>query len=152
MKLELVKYKCSNCAHEFESPALCDNAYGEFLLWSRGGSSAYLNAFKDKTYKEVDGILLNHPKTSTLNPVERAKMLQRIYGGLACDRDNNNLQFEIGAFPPCPTCGDQKMTSWEFQYPPKIVDVSLSLVTHIHWSGLSNSEKIKLTDISISAL
>lgn len=146
MKLELVRYKCANCATIFEAPALGESAYGEFLLWSRSGEVAYLNAFVDSSYKQIDNLLSSHPKTAGLQPLERAKVLRRIYGGLACDFDDTNSVFELDAHPPCPSCGSQLVASWEFKNPPEIVDVPVQPVTHIRWSLLTDCEKLKLLD------
>ncbi|WP_061539176.1 hypothetical protein [Collimonas fungivorans] len=152
MKLELIKYTCARCATSFDAPALGEDAYGEFLLRSKNGEMAYLNAFMDLTYKEVDNLLSSHPKASVLQPLERAKILRRIYGGLACDLDSEMSPFEIDALPLCPSCGSQQMASWEFKNPPEILDVPVSAVTHNCWSMLSDSEKLKLLDARLAIL
>jgi hypothetical protein len=146
MKLELAKYECKGCAAEFEAPSLAENAYGEFLLRSKHGVMAYLNAFLDTTYKEVDNILSFVAGTANLPPLARAKVLRSIYGGLACDFDENNSPFEIDAYPPCPVCGGQEIVSWEFRNRPHVLEMSVPSVTHNRWNMLSTAEKIELTN------
>jgi len=152
MKLELVKYTCANCATSFDAPALREGAYGEFLLWSKNGKIAYLNAFVDPTYKQVDNLLSSHPKTAGLQPLERAKVLRHIYGGLTCDLDDENSPFEIDAYPSCLSCGSQHIASWEFKNPPEILDVPVQPVTHNRWSRLSDAEKLKLLNARLAIL
>jgi hypothetical protein len=144
MKLELVKYTCANCASSFDAPALGEGVYGEFLLSSKNGQVAYLNVFADSTYEQLSNMLSSHLKTAALQPLERAKILRCMYGGLTCDFDDENSPFEIDAHPPCTCCRSQHMTSWEFKNPPEIVDVPIQPVTHHRWSMLSNSEKLEL--------
>lgn len=146
MKTELVTYACASCANVFDASSLGEGAYGEFLLWSKSGQVAYLNAFEDSTYKEVSNFLERNPKTHGLQPLEKAKILRHIYGGVACDPDENGLPFEIDALPPCQKCGFQKMLSWTFKNPPEIVEVPIPSVTHIRWNSLIASEKKDLVE------
>jgi hypothetical protein len=90
MKIELFKCICVN-GHIFSAPSLGEVAYGEFLLWSKNGEVAYLNAFKDPTYKAMENALQALPELSSLRPRARAELLQRIYGPTACDPDHNAL-------------------------------------------------------------
>ncbi|WP_157655185.1 hypothetical protein [Burkholderia ubonensis] len=152
MMLEIVKCKCSNCGHDFTAPSLGEGTYGEFLLWSESGVIAYLNAFEDATFKEVDNLLALHPKTSVLTPVERAKILRRVYGGLACDRDNNDSVFVICSEPPCPSCGSQTTVSWESMRPIEVQDVKLESLTHDRWNALSVSEKMALVSCALDLI
>lgn len=146
MKIELITYTCANCANVFDAPSLGEGTYGEFLLWSKGGRVAHLNAFEDLSYKEVSNFLEKSPKAHGMQPLERAKILRHIYGGLACDSDEKGFPFEVDAFPPCPKCGSQKMSSWTFKNPPEIVEMSIPSVTHIRWDALNDSEKQDLVE------
>lgn len=148
MKTELVTYTCANCANVFDAPSLGEGTYGEFLLWSKSGHIAHLNAFEDSSYKEVSNFLEQSPKVHRLQPLEKAKVLRHVYGGVACDPDVNGLPFVIDAMPPCPKCGDQQMSSWTFRNPPEIVDVPIPSVTHIRWNALIDSEKQNLVEIA----
>jgi len=150
MKLELARYKCSTCANIYTAPSLGESAYGEFLLWSESGSVAYLNALEDPTFKEVDSLLLLHPKASMLPPLERAKVLRKIYGRLACDVDEHGVPFSIDASPPCPSCGGQQLESWELTNPAEVVDISVKEVTHVHWYALSIEEKYEQLSMNAS--
>lgn len=142
MKLELVKYKCANCAHTFEAPQIGSNSYGEFLLHSRSGTVRYLNALQDSTYGEIDNLLAKHEKTTNLSAYERAQILRHIYGEIACDRDSDENPFSLESHIPCPICGSQKMETWEFEDPPKLVEIHFDHVTHIDWNKLSESTKL----------
>jgi hypothetical protein len=141
MKLELVRYKCSTCANVYTAPSLGEGAYGEFLLWSASGSVAYLNAFEDLTFKEVENLLLLHPKASLMSPLDRAKVLRKIYGSLACDVDEHGSTYSIDAPPPCPSCGSQQPASWEPTNPIEVVDILVKVVTHVRWHALTTEEK-----------
>ncbi|WP_431822661.1 hypothetical protein [Burkholderia sp. F1] len=152
MKLELMKCKCSACGNDFLAPSLGDGAYGEFLLWSENGKVVYLNAFEDQTFKEVDNLLCLHSKTSALDSLDRAKILHKIYGKLACDRDESGSIFSIEASPPCPVCGSQAIASWESINPAEVVDLELSNVTHFYWNSLTFDEKGKMVDMELSGL
>jgi hypothetical protein len=143
MKLRLLKYLCSRCACAFDAPALPEGAYGEFLLWSRNGQIAYLNALKDPTFKEVSHLLALSPVVQEAPSIERAAILHRIYGRMACDKDTQGAPFEIDMPPPCPACGGTEPSSWEFKEPVQIVEVDAQPVTHRLWSSLSHSEKEK---------
>jgi hypothetical protein len=142
MKLELIEYTCASCEFTFEAAGLGENAYGEFLLRSKRGKLAYLNAIRDPTYKEVDGLLARLPSISRLSPIGRAKILRRVYGVVACDRDDDGSPFEIDAFPICPICRSSAISSWRFKSPPAFVDVEVPPVTHVEWGGLSEVTKV----------
>jgi hypothetical protein len=142
MKLELIEYTCASCEFTFEAPGLSESAYGELLLRSARGRMAYLNAIRDPTYKEVDGLLAQLPGTSALSPIDRANILRRVYGPVACDRDDDGAPFEIGAFPVCPSCRSNAISSWRFKSPPAFVDIEVPPVTHVEWVGLSEADKV----------
>jgi hypothetical protein len=143
MKLPLAKYRCARCDHAFDAPALPEGAYGEFLLWSKNGNSAYLNAFEDPTLKEVDNLLAACNQAKQWTPLERSKVLHHAFGHVACDPDDQGASFEIDAYPPCPQCGGPEIASWEFKDPIKIVEISVLAVTHHRWAKLSEDEKRK---------
>lgn len=141
MKLQLIRYICADCDTSFESPGSSENSYGEFILRSRSGEIAYLNALVDKTYDEVDEIISAlSPGTP---PFARVQRLQLVYGAAACDRDSRGFPFVIGAKPPCPKCSSQQMASWTFLGPEKQVEIEVPAVAHLLWSSLSNDQKIR---------
>lgn len=150
MKLELVKYKCASCTSTFEAPEIGSDSYGEFLLRSPSGAVVYLDALRDKTYEEVDQLLAVHEKTGGLSAFDRAQVLRRVYGEIACDKDDDGSPFVLGAHPACPICGSQEMASWEFKEPPELVDVTIERVTHSGWNNLPRSEKLSLLEQSLS--
>lgn len=149
MKTELVSYSCANCANVFDAPSLGEGTYGEFLLWSRSGRVALLNAFEDSTYKEASNFLEKTPKIHGLQPLEKAKILRHIYGGVVCDPDEKGMPFEIDALPPCEKCGSQKMSSWIFKNPPEIVEVTIPSVAHTRWNTLTDAEKQSFIDAGV---
>jgi hypothetical protein len=150
MKLELVKYKCASCGSTFDAPEIGSDSYGEFLLRSSSGSVTYLDAFQDKTYEDVDQLLAAYAKTGGLSAFDRAQVLRRVYGEIACDKDGDGNPFVLGAHPVCPVCGNQEMASWEFKEPLELVDVAIEPVTHNRWNSLSRDEKLRLVEQSLS--
>src|SRR5689334_16531601 len=105
MHLALATFTCAACAGAFDAPALPDCAYGEFLLWSRNGNSAYLNALEYPTFMEFSSLLAQHPAMQGATASFHADVLHKVYGRLACDMDSQGASFDIGAYPRCPTCG-----------------------------------------------
>ena len=150
MKLELVKYKCASCASTFEGPEIGSDSYGEFLLRSSSGAVVYLDALQDKSYEEVDQLLAAHEKTGGLSAFDRAQVLRRVYGEIACDKDDDGNPLVLGAHPTCPVCGSQEMASWEFKEPPELVDVALEPLTHNWCNSLSGNERLILIEQSLS--
>ena len=149
MKLELVKYKCARCTSMFESPEIASDSYCEFLLRSPSGAVVYLDAHLDKTYEEVDQLLAAHKRTGSLSGFERAQVLRRVYGEIACDKDADGNPYTLAAHPVCPVCGSQEMASWEFKEPPEFADVPLDFVAHNVWNSLSGGDKLKLLEGSL---
>lgn len=149
MKLQLVMYTCASCRSVFDAPALPNGAYGEFLLWSRHGELAYLNAFVDTSLKEVDNFLSHSSPLKNRSPLDRSKILHRVYGRVACDVDERGAPFEINAYPPCPSCGNSIAASWELKDPPRLVAIVVPPVTHRRWSSLSDSQKEEWLNIEL---
>jgi hypothetical protein len=150
MKLVLVKCKCARCGHIFDARALPDGAYGEFLLWSKNGGLAYLNAFEDPTLKEVDNILACCGPAVSWTPLERSAVLHRIFGRIACDPDDEGAPFEVNAFPACPACGGWDVASWEFKDPAGFVEMNPPVVTHHSWATLSENAKREKVRVEVS--
>lgn len=140
MKFEIYQYVCAN-GHTFSAPSLGDGAYGEFLLWSSNGQMVYLNAFEDPTFKATEAALQRLPSASSLQPVARTRILQTIYGPAVCDPDEHGSPFRMDQMCPCPTCGTQRMSSWEPKKPAEVVDIAVKPVTHASWAELSDSER-----------
>ena len=91
------------------APELPFTSYGGFLLRDEiGTSTAYLNGLSDPTYSEVGALLKKLPLTERLNANQRADVLQRVYGEVACDPDADpdpdadGNPFIIGQHPKCP--------------------------------------------------
>ncbi|WP_306353629.1 hypothetical protein [Flavobacterium sp. '19STA2R22 D10 B1'] len=151
MKLGLATYQCADCLHTFDAP-LFREAYGEFLLWSKQGNVAYLNAIEDVVYKEVEDLLWTHPKTLGMSSLNCSNLLQKIYGSLTCDRDQVGNSFEIGTHPPCPLCKSQNMDAWDFKTPSEVIEVEVKPITYTNWVTLTEQEKFRLLDVKIGTL
>ena len=143
MKLILTHYVCSICSNEFDAPELPSGSYGDFLLRNVAGEVAYLNGLDDPTYEKVSQLFARDPSTSTLGTFERAGLLQKIYGEVACDADSVAAPFHIGAKPKCPRCGSQEMSSWMEKEPPEFLDLDVPPVTHKRWNLLGEQAKIE---------
>ena len=150
MKLELIEYTCATCGLVFEAPGTSENAYGEFLLRSQGGSVAFLNAIKDPTYKEVESLLTPEPGIAALPPLDRAKILRHVYGPLACDPDDGMMPFEIDARPACPHCNANAVSSWRFKSPPAFIDIAVPPVSHAGWEKLSEAAKLNRLKVQLA--
>lgn len=142
MKLIVTRYVCGNCTQAFNAPALLPGSYGEFLLRSSAGELTHLNGLEDDTYAEVSDLLEKLPKIAVLRPEERAAVLQRVFGEVACDPGPSGLPLSMVAKPPCPFCRSQRMASWEPKEPVELVEIDVPEVTHRGWSALSEDEKI----------
>ena len=142
MRFTLVNYICGPNGHPFKAPEIVGNSYGEFLLRSAGtGESRYLNALQDKTYDEVDVLLQAEPEVAAMPVTKRAKILRKVFGMAACDRDTSGHPFLIGLHPKCPICGSQEMKSWETTSPPDTVELDIPSVTHHAWASYSAQDK-----------
>lgn len=146
MKIALAKYACDHCGGTFEAPMLDESSYGEFLLWSSTGKVAYMNAFEDRAYLEVKGLLSETFDDLRADPFRASEVLQNIFGPMACDADPTGAPYAIGAQPSCPSCENGHVASWELIYPPKIVEYDIPVVTHVRWDRLSDAEKAEQLD------
>jgi len=140
MKFESIQYQCE-LSHKFDSFALPEDSYGEFLLWSANGENSYLDAVSDKTYDEVSNLINSHRSEVRLADDDLADILQRVYGQVACDPDSEGAKFSILAHQPCPICGTSKMKSWDYKSPAETVNMEPARVTHKVWAKLSETEK-----------
>ncbi|RCS58581.1 hypothetical protein [Parvibium lacunae] len=153
MKLQLIKFKCAKCDGEFKAPEIVFDSYGEFLLRSVGNAEeAYLDAFQDKTYEEVDRLLKANPRMIGKKSNLLADILRKNYGAIACDPDSAGNPFQIGIFPKCPFCNSQEMEYWEETEPPQFVEKVVPVVTHTRWSALSDAEKRVKVDEVLSSI
>lgn len=139
MKVRFVECVCENCSKVFSRPALSDFAYGEFLLWTHGGSVAYLNVFLDASYDEVRNIIA---RLNLKEETESGKSLvQIIYGEVACDPDESGCPFSIVANPPCPGCGKVEFLSCSPVVAGDLNEAEVPAVTHNGWEALADDEK-----------
>lgn len=143
MRLHIFKFTCGNCGCEFKSPKMSFDTYGEFLLRSKGGELAYLNAISDPVYQEVDDLLNQLPELQGKSALMLSEFLRKVFG-VACDSDTQGNSFSIGGDPVCPSCGDRNISYWEATEPPEYLEQEWPPVTHVKWSSLSDSEKLNL--------
>lgn len=147
MKLQLYRFKCAQCEADFKSPKAIVGSYGEFILRGAGtGEIAYLNAFEDETYNQVDRILKANKRVSGKSVNILADALRNSYGDIACDPDAMGKPFKISAPPRCPCCGGQNIASWEEIDPPEFLDESVRPVSHLAWNALSEGMKARRVD------
>jgi hypothetical protein len=142
MKLQQAKYSCYACGNQFKAAELAGGAYGDFLLRNAAsGEMRYLGALSDRTYDEVDEILLKSADCAGQGVHERAKILREIYGAVAGDSDVNGNFYELGRHPRCPSCSASTVGFVESVEPPEFIDVDIPPVTHSSWNALSLAEK-----------
>jgi hypothetical protein len=140
VKLPVGSYRCADCATEFEAPLLAEFTYGEFLLWSGAGRMAYVNAIEDGVFAEVAELFRSEaPAEPDLN--DSARAMQRFFGEVASDPDPDGAPYEIGGFPPCPSCKGARMAAWGPARPTKICEIEPDLLTHARWNSMSRSQK-----------
>jgi hypothetical protein len=101
---------------------------------------AYLNAFADPTYKEVDELLARQLGVG-IKASKRAELLRNIHGQVACDPGEDDRAFQIGRHPSCPVCSSSSMRAWNAAQPARFVDVDVAPVTHSLWESLTEEEK-----------
>lgn len=139
MIITLASFRCADCGHAFEAPILDESRYGEFLLWSRSGRVAHLNAFEDPVYGEAKALV-----TEILGQADSfgvADVLQRVFGPVTCDLDPDGAPYLINGQPSCPTCHSQRIASWEMIEPEKLVELDIPDVTHKRWALQSVKER-----------
>jgi hypothetical protein len=151
MKIALARFVCGRCKTEFEAPLLGEMSYGEFLLWSSRGSVAYLNALADPIFAEVRRLLDSRFQAANIDSLVMADMLQGMFGPMACDPDDHGAPFMMNVKPPCPNCGADKPSSWDFVDPPKFLESEISHVSHNAWNALSADEKLLRFDQFVRA-
>jgi len=138
MKISLAIFRCADCNRTFEAP-FCESPYGEFLLRSRSGNLAHLNAIEDTVYGEVK--MLVAEIVGCEDPFQIADMLQRIFGSVACDPDLQGSLYSINGQPSCPVCQSGHIASWELIEPKKELDLEVLEITHRKWAILSHQQK-----------
>jgi hypothetical protein len=139
MRASLGCYACKTCGSQFEAPILGDFAYGEFVLHSANGRSAYLDAISDAAFGELGIFLDRQIGKSRLNDKDRSDLFQKMYGLVACDPDEAGAAFQIG-HPWCQACGSREMASWNIIRPLRMSG-DIPAVTHRKWDSLDAEEK-----------
>ncbi len=140
MKLQMYNYQCNKCKNKFKAPELIGDPYGEFLLRSPAGEMRYLPAMNSEVYLNAGDMVDEYLKDTRLSSVGKAKVLHQIFS-LACDLAADSSEFKIGGDPICPACQGNNMYSWEPTHPAEIIEVEVPLVTHNHWSKLTDLDK-----------
>lgn len=152
MKFLLYRYRCGDCGVWFEHHEIAPSAYGEFLLRNDiNNSERYLNGICDSTYEEVDEILRSETRIKALNDLDRAEILQLVFG-IACDPDSNGARFDMERKPRCSHCGSRNIDYWEATEPPRYIDLEIPQVTHIKWDGLTRDEKFRAVSDELDRL
>lgn len=145
MRLQALSYQCEPSGHQFYTPDLPLDSYGEFLLRDESGRSlAYVNAFLDPTFVEVANLLMQIPETRHLSSGRRTDLLHRLYGAVACDPDADGQPLRVGQHPCCPICSSTVMRCWDEVVPVELVEVDVACVTHVGWQALSEAERVEV--------
>lgn len=149
MKLQLFQYECKNCGHNFKSPQLIGNPYGEFLMRNEKGDILYLNSFSDPIFDEVEGLFKESKiKIRLIKQEDRINLFQKLFS-ISCDPDIDGSLYGIGQKPKCPYCGQVKIGHWGPTNPSEYVDIDIKPVTHNAWNQLSKKEKKERIDTAI---
>lgn len=138
MSAIMFKYKCVNCNWEFISSGISDFSYGEFIMRSRSGYEAYLNANENLAFREVLQIIRNHNLTRGKNLSESGELAQQVFG-IACDLSPNFERLYIEKPPICNQCGDSNNLSWGVLEPVRISNIPQ--VSNNVWSRMTGAQK-----------
>lgn len=141
MKILLYEYICLKCDKKFSAPGVSDFSYGEFVMFSeKGFNSAYLNAFSDVVYSELESLLNTIPEIKDMAENFQVDFFQKAFS-ITCDLAPDGGRFFIGKQPRCPACNCFKMKSWKPSDPPQYID--LPNVQHVEWEKLTIVDKRK---------
>ncbi len=149
MSAVVFRYSCASCGHTFEASGILDFSYGEFVMRSKEGSEAYLEAITNEVFKEVSEIVEAHPCLVGADERQSGGVIQKIFG-VACDPSPSGNQFHIGMNPVCPSCSSLEMKSWQELYPH--MPSSIPSVTHNRWAAMGECKKIEIIDRVIREL
>ena|SRR3990167_6520268 len=151
MRPLLFNYLCAQCNNRFKAPGLPDSAYGEFLLVTENGETAYLNSFQDIVFDELRLIFKKHEKKfQKIDRYNESKIFQEIFT-ITCDESSSGGTYHISEFPVCPVCKSRKMASWGETRLPEFVSEEIAPITHKKWNKLSLIEKELRTDEAIKS-
>jgi hypothetical protein len=140
MRPLLYKFRCEKCNSTFKSPGVSEEAYGEFMMRSEfTREPAYLNAFDDNVFKEVEALFDEIIKRKTLGKVDDVTVFQFIFSA-SCDLAGDGSKYRIGVLPTCPNCGAGEM-AWSLTNPIEYFAEDIPPVTHKTWSKLTDKEK-----------
>lgn len=134
----LYAIRCAN-GHEFEAADPGPGTYGDFVMYGDNiaAGPAYLVAIDDPVFAEVRKLLLELPGVAAMSDMERADLVQAIFG-VACDPAPNRSSYRIG-FPPCPSCGTRHFKTWAFA---RKYEGPLLSITHKTWNSASRDQKL----------
>lgn len=137
----LFNFRCAKCDNEFTAPGLPDGAYGEFLLISENGETAYLNSFEDEAFNELRVLFKKQGKNfEKIDKYNEATIFQTIFS-ITCDKSPSGGTYSIGGSPVCPKCKSREMASWTEKKQLEFVHENIKIITHKSWSKLSLEEK-----------
>lgn len=139
MNAVIYKYKCASCGASFEASGVPEMSYGEFILRTKSGEEAYVNAVSDPAFNELLSMVRSHPSLLEDDKAKSGTIAQRLFG-LICDKSPNGQMYQIGMPPKCPNCSSHEMASWGELLPLKFSPVPM--VTHNEWLLLDDKDKL----------
>ncbi len=150
MKPSLYNYRCGCCEFVFKSPELTET-YGVFIMHSnKVDDSVYLHSFDDKVFNEVDNLFKENEIIKNTNRLNDSDFFQSVFS-ISCDLAKDGSQYQIDAFPGCPSCGSRNMASWSRTTPTEFVAKDILPVKHECWNKLTGEEKKYLFNEAVKA-
>ena len=132
------EFTCGSCGMRFHASGICDFIYGAFVMRTRNGEEAVLEAVTSPTFAEFVTLANTNPALAEIDEGKRHEVLQAAFT-VACDFSESGEEFYIGLNPTCPQCASREMASWKAVTSPR--RSVIPLVTHSRWDRLSDSEK-----------
>lgn len=141
MKVNLILRKkvCAQCNTEYNSQALSEFAYGEFLVYSKKNNLLYYLEVNDRcAFDELSSIIKSLPKEQL--PKTKNYLTQELVY-LICDPAKDGSTLHMFNVQKCPTCHSTEVKTWWQVKPIQTALVDLPLVTFKNWEKLSDKEK-----------
>lgn len=135
LALDVVEFTCRACGTSWQIPSMDWTPYGFFLLRSKTGHLAYLEAVDDPVFSEVGRII------SDLRPAldaEGSAALVHCAFGVTTDPDPTGHPFEIHVRNLCPRCSSRQ---WESRRLDSQIEADADPVGHKSWERLTDSER-----------
>jgi hypothetical protein len=145
----MAEFTCGECRTILRAPVPVVADYGTLTYRSEGrGTLAIVNALEDPTFDEISHLTEQLQEVAAATARERGAAIQWVFGATA-DYDIDGSRFGVDFPPRCPNCESNNVVDFTVIEPPEFVDVELPLLSHDHWSGLDEPDK--MTDVRQAA-